>query len=209
MTPLKGWETGKIIGGIESITYNGKRFYFCASGDYVVSPLTSEINEIVSFAEHFMEKTTGKVSREHWIKEAHWSIDGSELASGVGERDFNSNTLNKLKNIIINAKTTNETNKSADLPYHLLWLIAASIEWEKINIDKDIIDIGKKLGFEQVQEDWFEAIELTVDIISEKKKNTHNTSIREVSLLLEACFNGIHSKQEKSWKLLLSDLVGI
>lgn len=101
------------VGGIESITVDGRRWYFgfCYSMDLVVSPLIDDPEVMAAFASEHMRQTDGAHDVAYWRELVDMSADESDLVGEDSERTFDSAAL--------------AANRFA-LGYHLRYLIGAA-----------------------------------------------------------------------------------
>jgi hypothetical protein len=78
------------VGGIESITIGGKRYWFGYSyeADMVLSPLIDDRRVMAQFGSDFMLQRDGAHPPEYWDELVASAVNLSELASDPGERDF-------------------------------------------------------------------------------------------------------------------------
>ena len=101
------------IGGIESITVDGRRWYFGFnySMDLVVSPLIDDPDVMAAFASDHMRQTDGAHDAAYWRELVGMSVDESDLVAEDSDRDFDSAAL--------------AANRFA-LGYHLRYLLGAA-----------------------------------------------------------------------------------
>lgn len=104
------------VGGIESLTLDGRRLYFGFDygGDIVLSPLIGDPDAMAAFASAHMRQTTGAHDAAYWADAVAVAAESSALAEDA-DRDFTSAGLR------------------GELPVpggHLLYLLGAATEWD-------------------------------------------------------------------------------
>ncbi|MFF4095377.1 hypothetical protein ACFYYY_16315 [Streptomyces sp. NPDC001834] len=104
------------VGGIESLTLDGRRHYFGFDygSDIIVSPLIDDPDAMAAFASAYMRQTTGTHDAAYWAGLVAAAAGNSALAEDT-EREFTTEGLR------------------GDLPVpgsHLLYLLGAATEWE-------------------------------------------------------------------------------
>ena len=116
------------IGGIESITLNGKRYYFGFnySSDSITSPLFSEIDGMAAFASRYMEQRDGSHDPSYWHELAEESIELSELSDEEGSRDFSTGRMQRTSAALRQARNDNTPLPGFEIEYHLLCLLEAA-----------------------------------------------------------------------------------
>lgn len=116
------------IGGIESITLNGIRYYFGfnPSSDSLTSPLFSEIDAMAAFASRYMEQRDGSHDPSYWRALAEESIGSSELSDEEGSRDFSTGRMQRISTALRQAQTDNTPIPGFEIEYHLLSLLEAA-----------------------------------------------------------------------------------
>lgn len=105
------------VGGIESLTLDGRRHYFGFDyrSDVVVSPLIDDPGTMAAFASEYMRQTTGKHDVAYWEELVATGAEESSLTDVAAHREFSSEELR------------------GGLPEpgtHLLYLLGAATEWD-------------------------------------------------------------------------------
>jgi hypothetical protein len=102
------------VGGVESMTVDGRRWYFgfCYTMDIVVSPLIDHPDVMAAFASRHMAQTDGAHDAAYWRELVEDSIDESYLVAEDADRVFDSATL--------------AANRFAPT-YHLTYLLSAAM----------------------------------------------------------------------------------
>lgn len=123
--PLGGFEDA--IGGIESITISGKRyrFGFEYTTSVATSPLIDDPRVMSQFASDYMLDRDGAHPPEYWEKHVSAAVQGSELTSDPGGRDFTGSEIGDALEEIHAARQDRRPAK-LKLPYHLTYLLDAT-----------------------------------------------------------------------------------
>jgi len=128
-------EREDFIGGIESITIAGTRYWFGFDygSDVVLSPLISDPNVMAQFASDHMLQTTGAEPPAYWQKLVHDAIEVSELSSEPGSRDFLGTEIRDAARELRAAASDGGRVGDVRISYHLHYLLAAASESELPN----------------------------------------------------------------------------
>jgi hypothetical protein len=104
------------VGGIESMTIDGRRWYFgfCYSMDIVVSPLIDDPDVMAAFASEHMRQRDGAHDAAYWRELVDLSVDESDLVAEDSDRTFDSAAL-----------AANRLTPG----YHLAYLLGAATGW--------------------------------------------------------------------------------
>lgn len=83
------------VGGIESMTVDGRRWYFgfAYSMDLVISPLIDDPGVMAAFASKYMMQGDGAHDAAYWRELVELSVGESDLVAEDADRDFDSATL--------------------------------------------------------------------------------------------------------------------
>src|SRR5664280_222783 len=86
------------VGGVESITIDGKRYFFGFdfSRDLTISPLIEDVDVMASFASQYMKQRDGSHESSYWRELVLNSIETSELSSSEGCREFRTETMQQI-----------------------------------------------------------------------------------------------------------------
>lgn len=105
------------VGGIESLTLDGRRHYFGFDyqSDVVLTPLIDDAEAMAVFASEYMRQTTGQHDVAYWSELVAMSVDVSDLVSEESDRTF---TSEELRGGVPEPGT------------HLLYLLGAATEWK-------------------------------------------------------------------------------
>lgn len=105
------------VGGIESMTVDGRRWYFgfCYSMDIVVSPLIDDPDVMAAFASRHMRQRDGAHDEAYWRELVDMSVEESDLVEEETSRTFDGLSLA--------AERLSPT-------YHLSYLLGAATAWE-------------------------------------------------------------------------------
>jgi hypothetical protein len=107
--PLAGSEDA--VGGIESITIAGKRYWFgfSFSADAVLSPLIDDRKVMAQFGSDHMLQTDGAHPPEYWDELVGKAVNLSELSSEAGSRTFSGTEVREALEAIAEARRTKST----------------------------------------------------------------------------------------------------
>ncbi|MFJ9606233.1 hypothetical protein ACIRS1_07725 [Kitasatospora sp. NPDC101176] len=105
------------VGGIESLTLDGRRYYFGFDygSDLVLSPLIDDPAVMAAFASTHLRQTTGRHDAAHWGELVAAAADGSGLTDDDASRAFDSA---RLRDAVPPEPGT-----------HLLYLLGAATGW--------------------------------------------------------------------------------
>jgi hypothetical protein len=132
------------VGGIESITLDGRRYYFGFDyrSDLVLSPLIDDPATMAVFAGEYLRQTTGKHDAAYWAELVALSAAESSLTGDDASRTFTSQDLR------------------GGLPEpgsHLLYLLGAATSWEAwFEEAPDAQRACAELGFDDDDTEFFE-----------------------------------------------------
>jgi hypothetical protein len=123
--PLEGCDDA--VGGIESITIAGKRYWFgfAYSVDLVVSPLIDDPRVMAQFGSDHMLQRDGAHPPDYWQRQVSAAVEVSELSSDPGDRDFTGSEARSALQEIEDARNERRPAKVL-LPYHLTYLLHAT-----------------------------------------------------------------------------------
>ncbi|MFF9320467.1 hypothetical protein ACF1BP_20550 [Streptomyces sp. NPDC014735] len=104
------------VGGIESLTLDGRRHYFGFdhSSDIVLSPLIDDPDAMAAFASAHMRQTTGTHDAAYWADLVAYAAESSALAEDT-EREFTTEGLR---------------GRLPASGSHLLYLLGAATGWD-------------------------------------------------------------------------------
>lgn len=104
------------VGGIESMTVDGRRWYFgfCYSMDIAVSPLIDDPDVMAAFASEHMRQRDGAHDAAYWRELVDLSVEQSDLVAEDSDRTFDSAAL-----------AADRLTPS----YHLTYLLGAATGW--------------------------------------------------------------------------------
>jgi hypothetical protein len=124
--PLEGWEDA--VGGIESITIAGKRYWFgfCHGADAVISPLIDDRGVMAQFGSDYLLQTDGAHPPEYWDELVGKAVNLSDLSIEEGNRDFSGSEARDALEQIAEARRTKSPARGLRFPYHLSYLLDAT-----------------------------------------------------------------------------------
>jgi hypothetical protein len=137
------------VGGIESITIAGKRYWFgfSFSADAVLSPLIDDPKVMAQFAsDHMLQQEFEDAERreiacppEYWDKLVEEAIHRSDLTDS--ERDYTGRELPELRARLEEARRTARPVELSLSPItHLLYLLGATGDWGGASEDSELED---------------------------------------------------------------------
>jgi hypothetical protein len=113
--------TGRVghVGGIESITVDGRRWYFGFDfrSDLVVSPLIDDSALMAAFAAQHMRQVDGPHDADYWSELVEMSVNESELADDADR----------------------VIDTSHPLTHHLEYLLGCACQWDGALFDEPAI----------------------------------------------------------------------
>jgi len=120
------------IGGIESITIGGKRYWFGFSyqADAVLSPLLDEQRAMAHFASEHMRQRDGAHPPSYWEPLVAAAVEESELSAEPGSRDFSGREVREVLELVAEARRQGGPVGVAELPQHLTYLMGAAATGE-------------------------------------------------------------------------------
>ena len=133
------------VGGIESLTLDGRRYYFGFdfSSDVVLSPLIDDAPAMAAFASEHMRQTTGEHDVAYWEELVALSVEESALVGEDEDRTFVSRDLR---------------GGLPEAGSHLLYLLGAATEWEDwFEEAPEIKQAFEELGFEEDDSEFLDA----------------------------------------------------
>ena len=133
------------IGGIESLTLDGRRYYFGFdfSSDVVLSPLIDDASAMAAFASEHMRQTTGEHDVAYWEELVALSVEESALVGEDEDRTFLSQDLR---------------GGLPEAGSHLLYLLGAATEWEDwFEEAPEVKQTFEELGFDEDDSEFLDA----------------------------------------------------
>lgn len=115
------------VGGIESITIDGKRWFFgyTYSGDMVLTPFFGDPDAMAVFASRHMLQTDGAHDAEYWRERVEEGIE-SNLTSNDADRTFATADFRRIAAALAAAEAENRPVPSLAAPNHLIHLVATA-----------------------------------------------------------------------------------
>ena len=137
------------IGGIESISIDGQRYYFgfSYSSDEVLSPLFDDAGAIASYAASHMSQRDGDHDAAYWLESAEHSIDESGLCDDDG-RLIDAAALAKIIQEVRSLSGTGEPVRTLILNSHLTYLLHAACDWPDVSPPVEVQAAVTTLGLE-------------------------------------------------------------
>lgn len=132
------------IGGIESFTLDGRRYYFGFNyqSDLVVTPLIDDPQAMAVFASEYMRQTTGKHDVAYWSELVTMAAEFSDLVGEDADRTF---TSEDLRGGIPEPGT------------HLLYLLGAATDWEAWFAEApEVHQAYEELGYDEEDSDFLD-----------------------------------------------------
>lgn len=193
------------VGGIESITIAGKRYWFgfSFSADAVLSPLIDDPKVMAQFASDYMlqqdvehaERREIACPPEYWDKLVEEAIHRSALTNS--ERDYTGRELSELRARLEEAR---RTARSVELPpssiTHLRDLLGVTGDWDGAPEDPELEDALNGVG----AGDWFEG---ALSVVSGVTPPPPGTTFANVVNVLIAQLEHWRSATPENWKSLL------
>ncbi|MER8230876.1 hypothetical protein [Streptomyces sp. NPDC094049] len=125
------------VGGIESLTLDGRRYYFGFDyqSDLVVSPLIGDPDAMAAFAAAHMRQSDGSHDASYWAELVAHAVGRSDLVADDTKREFTAEGL----------RTGIPAPGS-----HLLYLLDAAGEWDdSFTLPTDVGEAFARLGFDE------------------------------------------------------------
>lgn len=144
--PLAG--AADAVGGIESLTIAGKRYWFGFSykADAVLSPLIDDRRVMAQFGSDYMLQTDGAHPPEYWDKLVVLATSESALSSKPGTSAFSGSEIRDLVQLVSEAKRTSAPVAGLHLPTDLSYLLDATSHWQSIAEGRDLNTVEKALA---------------------------------------------------------------
>jgi hypothetical protein len=193
------------VGGIESITIAGKRYWFgfSHSADAVLSPLIDDSKVMAQFASDYMlqrdvedaERREIACPPEYWDKLVEEAIHGSELTDSA--RDYTGHELTELRARLEEARrTARPVGAPPTTITHLFYLLGATGDLGGAPEDPELEDAlgGVAAG------DWFEG---ALRVVSGASPPPSGTTVANAAGALIAQLEHWRSVTPENWKSLL------
>ncbi|NUO76865.1 MAG: hypothetical protein HOQ32_12725 [Lysobacter sp.] len=137
------------VGGIESITVDGRRYFFGYShrDDRVLTPLFDSEGAIAEHAASHMAQTDGRHDAAFWSGMAKAAISESELTDAQGQ----SIALAPLKAAVAELRrdpTTARPLSGIVLPEHLYYLLEMNCDWPDEDVPAPVVQAARRLGLD-------------------------------------------------------------
>jgi hypothetical protein len=195
------------VGGIESITLDGKRYFFGFdfSSDWVVSPLIEGVETMAVFASQYMEQRDGSHEPSYWRELAQESIEMSDLSSEEGSRDFLTSQLQQVAAQLKRAEADRTAIPEFDISYHLRYLLAAASEWPDPFADPDVSVALGRLGLDPAELSW-SCVDASIAFLNGSDKLQPGASNKDAATVIQKYLRGMVCKAPANWRTLFSSL---
>lgn len=130
------------VGGIEAVILDRAVLFFGFDhrDDVVLSPPIADAGVMARFASRHMQQTDGAHDEAWWLDDTYDARAASQLVSEDQERTFATARLRAAR-ARLEAAAGDRAVPGTDIPYHLLFLLAAAGGWEAGGSD-DVHDIA-------------------------------------------------------------------
>lgn len=137
------------VGGIESITIDGKRYFFGYQyrDDHVLTPLFASEDAIAAYALSHITQTDGRHDHAFWVAMAKTAIGESGLTDAEGQAI----ALAPLKAAIAELRRDTKTARPVPglvMPEHLYYLLEMNCDWPDEPIPAAVVQAAQRLGLE-------------------------------------------------------------
>jgi hypothetical protein len=132
------------VGGVESLTLDGRRYYFGFDymSDVVLSPLIDDPKAMAAFASEYMRQSTGRHDVTYWEGLVTAAAEGTELDCEEAERDITSEDLR---------------GGMPDAESYLLYLLGAATGWDDWFEDApEVQQAYERLGFDEEDSEFLD-----------------------------------------------------
>ncbi|GAA2631392.1 hypothetical protein GCM10010399_74490 [Dactylosporangium fulvum] len=131
------------VAGIESLTVDGRRYYFGFdhSSDLVVSPLIDDAAAMAEFAAAHLAQTDGRHDAAYWSELVAGAVEESMLTGDRADTELDTGAL-----------------RAGEMSYHLRYLMGAAVGWtEDLFEDEEVAAALTRLGLDP--DDGWETID--------------------------------------------------
>lgn len=195
------------VGGIESITLDGQRYFFGFdfSNDWVISPLIENIDAMTTFASQYMEQTDGSHEPSYWRELADISIEMSELASEDGERTFSTEQLQQIAASLQLAWTKNVAIPNFEISYHMRYLLSAASEWPDPFSEAGVAAALSRLRLDPEELTW-DCIDASIAILNCSQALPATASYADAALVVREYLRRVVCEAPGNWRAHFSSL---
>ena len=195
------------VGGIESITLDGTRYFFGYDfcNDLVISPLIDDMDAMAAFACRYMEQMDGKHDAEYWRELAEDAVTYTDLACDDEDRDF---TSQQMRDIVAQLKaiaTRNQPAVNLPIEYHMLFLLQSACGDIDALVDNDMRSAFQGIGL-SLEEGILDCVDDCIDFMNGKANANVQGSYRDVAIAVQKFLATLAARLPDNWKTTFAPL---
>jgi hypothetical protein len=205
-SPLPNY-TGRV-GGIESLTMDGRRYYFGFDykNDAVLSPLIADIDVMASYAHKYMMQSHGSAAIKDWLAVAKNAIENSGYTRNESSQNYRSEFLAQIASDTDRAQKSDVALAEFNIDYDLRYLLDAAREWEEPT-EKPTTSIAlQKLNIDIDKHGW-EYIDEAVAYLNSSKKLPTGATYSDAAIVIQDYFESAGRTMHGNWALIFSPLL--
>jgi hypothetical protein len=193
------------VGGIESITIDGTRWYFGFDfkEDITVSPLIADADAMAEFASRYMLQTDGRHDAVYWRELVGWAAEDSELSDCEASREFSTAEFRRIAADLARAQAGDRPLPGIRIEYHLLYLLdaASNLQARTKPADPSYTEAQQRLGF--TAEQWAPD---AVEILSGESPLPEGARYADAATLVRRYLAAAIGTAPGNWRTLFRDL---
>lgn len=206
-TPLPAREG--YIGGIESISIDGKRWFFgfSYSNDIVLTPLIDDADVMAAFASRFMLQKDGAHDPAFWREMAEDGIDDSGLTFDAADRVFTTAEFRHIASSIAATVANNNALPDFSIKYHLLYLLSAAVGDEPPSADPAYVAALQKIGLVAQESPALSSACDALEMVTGSRPLPAGATHADAAAALHLCLADFLTRAPGNWRALFQALI--
>ena len=198
-------------GGIESISIDGKRWFFGVSysNDVVLTPLIDDADVMAAFASRYMLQGEGDGAHDpaYWREQVEEAIDGSGLTFNQADRVFTTAEFRHIASSIAASVADNRALPDFSINYHLLYLLSGAVGDEPPSADPAYVSALQKIGLVTQESSALSRTCDALEMVTGSRPLPAGATHADAAAALQLCLADFLTRAPGNWRTLFQALI--